>query len=512
MLLPIFIITATLTFPIPQLGNCQSIAECKNYCDVPWHHTVCTNYAQELETEKNVLASVKLDYPIPELDNCKSKDDCKAYCDLKENYESCSQFAEEHGLPTGTRAATPNEEKLNQITFPIPELDNCASRQECKEYCDNPANRDACKTFAEEQGLMQPGRNPVQFPIAQLGNCASKEACEKYCSQPENTETCMEFAREMGLEKEQREQPKDTYENEPSQEQKIEFPIEELGNCNSIDECDAYCRAHKNEAACREYAEMTSMDEYYEEGFGEEEPEPDSGLPEITFPIAELGNCGSMEECDIYCQQPDHKEACTAYAKATSMSVPEEHQQIIEGPGGCSSKDECAAYCNNPDHRTECLEFAQKMCEENPNLEHCQNGSPKIGPGGCTSAEECKEYCKNNPNDADCQQAKESFCAENPEKCKIKEEEMKKDMEDEFKEDFTGPGGCTTPEECKEYCQNNPNDPECKEMKPKPEDMEEKEKVGPGGCTSAEECLQYCKNNPDDPGCTEEMMEKLNDY
>src|SRR3989338_391085 len=40
------------------------------------------------------------------------------------------------------------------ITFPVPELGNCTSKEQCKTYCDDPANHDSCIAFAESHGLM----------------------------------------------------------------------------------------------------------------------------------------------------------------------------------------------------------------------------------------------------------------------------------------------------------------------------------------------------------------------
>jgi len=34
------------------------------------------------------------------------------------------------------------------IEFPIPELGNCAGKTECKAYCDDPDNEEACLAFA----------------------------------------------------------------------------------------------------------------------------------------------------------------------------------------------------------------------------------------------------------------------------------------------------------------------------------------------------------------------------
>ncbi len=422
MLLPLFIFTAALTFPIPQLGNCQSPAECKSYCDVPWHRTVCESYAQQTELETDVLASVQLNYPIPELGSCSSKEECKAFCDLPDNYSVCTQFGEKHNLVKRKDSATPEQQIIDRLTYPITELDSCASKEECRQFCNNPENQTACRNFAEDTGLIPLGERPEG----------------DYQKEPEEHE------------EEKKQQPR-----------QIEFPIPELGNCGSIDECDAYCRTNSANSACQQYAEMTDMEEYYEEDFGEkEEPEDVSeGTEGINFPIAELDNCGSMEECAMYCGQPDHREQCTAFAQAHGMSTPQQQEE------------------------------EQK----------------KSGPGGCSSPEECKEYCKNNPQDKECQQAKEQFCVQYPERCKMKEHEMQKDM-DKIKE---GPGGCTSLEECKTYCEKHPDNAECKEMKPEPGNMEKKEKTGPGGCTSPEECIEYCKNNPTDPGCSEEMMEKV---
>src|SRR5437868_4200883 len=40
------------------------------------------------------------------------------------------------------------------ITFPIPELGNCADKDACRAYCNDPANMDAFISFAKAHGLM----------------------------------------------------------------------------------------------------------------------------------------------------------------------------------------------------------------------------------------------------------------------------------------------------------------------------------------------------------------------
>jgi hypothetical protein len=50
----------------------------------------------------------------------------------------------------------PTDEEISTlgITFPIPELGNCGDKEECKKYCNDPANIPACVKFAKEHGLM----------------------------------------------------------------------------------------------------------------------------------------------------------------------------------------------------------------------------------------------------------------------------------------------------------------------------------------------------------------------
>src|SRR3989344_6043017 len=40
------------------------------------------------------------------------------------------------------------------IIFPIAELGDCNSKEECKTYCDDSTNAEACLSFAETHGLM----------------------------------------------------------------------------------------------------------------------------------------------------------------------------------------------------------------------------------------------------------------------------------------------------------------------------------------------------------------------
>ena len=40
------------------------------------------------------------------------------------------------------------------IVYPVKELNNCKTEKECRAYCENPKNMEACVAFAEKYSLM----------------------------------------------------------------------------------------------------------------------------------------------------------------------------------------------------------------------------------------------------------------------------------------------------------------------------------------------------------------------
>lgn len=88
----------------------------------------------------------------------------------------------------------------------------------------------------------------------------------------------------------------------------------------------------------------------------------------IQFPIVELGGCESKEACKIYCDQPENLGACIAFADKNDLMTDSEIQEAevianldeINGPGGCSTEEECESYCDNIQHLNECLVFARE--------------------------------------------------------------------------------------------------------------------------------------------------------
>src|SRR5437870_2293911 len=86
---------------------------------------------------------------------------------------------------------------------------------------------------------------------------------------------------------------------------------------------------------------------------------------QITFPIAELGNCASATACKTYCDVLEHIEACVNFGKAHGLVNQEQAdaglklKSVRTGPGGCTDKNACMTYCADPVHVDECVKFAQ---------------------------------------------------------------------------------------------------------------------------------------------------------
>ncbi len=234
----------------------------------------------------------------------------------------------------------------------------------------------------------------------------------------------------------------------------------------------------------------------------------------ISFPISELGNCASKDECRTYCDDPGNREQCLNFAVEhglMSASDAERAREFVNetGPGGCRG-EECKDYCEDPAHRDECLDFAVSKGFISSDEAQRIKKFPTSGPGGCRG-EECRDYCDNPDNAEECL----SFATDHdliPAEGAERARRMLKAMRE------GGPGGCRSGNECREYCENPANEEQClafaeqKGLIP-PEDLERAKKGreilqkietegGPGGCKGEEACKLYCA----DPTHTEECV------
>jgi hypothetical protein len=282
-----------------------------------------------------------------------------------------------------------------QIEYPVSELGNCASREECEVYCDNPENAETCLNFAEENDLMsadeiEEARKMIQFLNSgeTPGGCRNKEECEVYCDNEEHIEECVTFAERTGLiSKEEADMVRRTGGKGP-------------GGCTGEEECEEYCSKDENFEECidfaREYGLMSEEEMEMSRKTGGRGP----------------GGCRGEEECDAYCNQEGHFEECIDFALEHGLMSEEEAERAKNmgrsGPGGCRSEDECNVYCES--HGLECFKFArehglidesqfseEQLCMINCLVENdvdpssCEEGKREQSPACMTCAERCIE-------------------------------------------------------------------------------------------------------------------------
>jgi len=234
----------------------------------------------------------------------------------------------------------------------------------------------------------------INYPVEELGNCQNEDECQAYCDSWENIEECVSFAEAHNL----------LSPEELAEAKKIIKALAEgavpPGGCLSPTQCKAYCEEPTLIEECITFAEKAGLIPPSEAA--EARQVRKALLAGIPLP----GNCGTKKNCDAYCSKPAHMKECIQFARRAGLiSAKEatEAEKVMslmakgESPGGCQAKEECETYCADESHLEECALFAQKaglMTEEELEMFRKTKGK---GPGDCKSKEECDAFC-NNPN------------------------------------------------------------------------------------------------------------------
>ncbi|MBI2640504.1 MAG: hypothetical protein HYW91_01300 [Candidatus Sungbacteria bacterium] len=297
----------------------------------------------------NIEKAKRLKYPIGELGNCQSFEECKVYCNKDENIPKCNRFSIKSGLLTQEEAA--DTERMLSLMEESGLPGKCQGAVECFSYCESAAHIDECWNYAERHNLTH------GYDVETIRRLAK-------------------FAREGG-----------------------KFP----GNCKEGAECETYCGDISHFAECADFGEKVGL-------MTKEETDvmrkiARSGVTQTP------GNCQKKEQCESYCMDSAHIDECLAFAEKTGLLPPEEladakkFAPLIksgETPGGCQRKNECETYCNDAAHFEECVAFAEKagmISKEDAELARRTKGT---GPGGCKSKAECEAFCRLPANQATC--------------------------------------------------------------------------------------------------------------
>lgn len=267
----------------------------------------------------------------------------------------------------------------------------------------------AVPAFAQESSQSAVERYKITFPVAELGNCNSLDECKTFCSDVTNKDACIAFAKKKGFYSEQAAQAK--------QESLMAAAKTELG-CDSADSCKAFCGEQQNWVACGEFAKKHGL------GGGPKKPEGTPN-PAIVEAAKQFLGCDSLDSCKALCSLDANHQKCEEFSKMMRPQGPgggPKTDATMSGkPDGCTSA-ECRAFCDkNPQQcgqfrsgaagssvysREKCHDLTQKMASASAEeikafyLKNCVPASPPPRPmppvpasnSGITKEQYCQQY------------------------------------------------------------------------------------------------------------------------
>ncbi len=238
----------------------------------------------------------------------------------------------------------------------------------------------------------------------------------------------------------------------------------------------------------------------------------------ITFPVAELGNCKNETECKAYCNKSENIDACIDFAQKNGLITADEANKAKQlkditqegGPGGCKGQNQCEAYCNDQSHIVECVDFAEKhnlmpsdeLAEAKKVSEALKQGAQL--PGNCKGKQQCQSYCKIPAHTGECLAfaSKAGFIPSD------QAEQARKMVE--LVQSGDAPQECLAgKDQCQQYCSETSHREQCADFMVKggfmkQEDAEAFKKTGgkgPGGCQSKDECEAFCNTKENQQTC-----------
>ena len=407
-----------------------------------------------------------------------------------------------------------DDDPFADIVYPVSELGNCTDKEDCLAYCDNPDNMEPCLDFAEANNLIpeediEMGRKMLTAgETSGPGGCQGVVECGNYCDDISNIKECIAFAKEHDL------IPADELEEAEKVIAALDRGVQPPP-CNSKTECDDICRLPENMKTCIIFAKEAGL-------------MPPEELEEAEKVLAALEKgiqpppCGSKDDCDEYCSQPENFESCISFAEAAGFMSADEATMARKtggkGPGDCRGKEACESFCEDPANGEVCINFAIEngfmSAEEGEQAKKMMASGINImegGPGGCKGREECEAFCDDISNMEECVNFAERagfMSSEDAARARRMAEKGINMMQG-------GPGGCQSQEECEAFCEDPGNMEICLDFSVKIGDMspeqaeqmrgnvEMMQRGGPGGCRDEQECRAYC----DDPSHGQECLD-----
>lgn len=222
-------------------GGCTSQVSCEAYCSDSSHLVECVTFAEqhdlmspeELEEAKKVVAALEAGATLP--GGCANKDTCEAYCADASHMQECLSFAEAAGFLSGEEL-----EEAKRMLMLIEDgatPGGCTSQETCESYCQDASHLEECIDFGVKTGFISADeaeriKTSGGGMMGGPGGCKGEEECKAYCQNPANQEECKQFGASQG------------------EGQMMEGPFGEMsgpGGCASPEECMTYCQTHPEE-------------------------------------------------------------------------------------------------------------------------------------------------------------------------------------------------------------------------------------------------------------------------
>ncbi len=247
-----------ITYPVVELNNCKSETECRAYCDKPDNISVCADFAKKnglmSEEEANRAKQFKDVAQIAGPGGCKGQDQCETYCGDQSHIDECVSFAEKHNLmsPDDLAEAKKVSEALKQGAK-LP--GNCQGKKQCEAYCKTPEHSGEGIDFAEKAGFIQPdqaGPARKMLELVKSGDApqeclGGKDQCQQFCSEPSHRDQCAGFMVKAGFMKQE---DADIFKKTGGKGP---------GDCQSKDECDAFCKVKENQKICFQFGKDNGL-------------------------------------------------------------------------------------------------------------------------------------------------------------------------------------------------------------------------------------------------------------
>ena len=183
---------------------CGGREACDDYCGLPENFETCITFAEAAGFMSADEAAMVRRTGGKGPGDCRGKEACEAYCEDPAHGAECINFAAENGFMSPEDAEQAKKMLAAGINMMQGGPGGCKGKEECEAFCDDVSHMMECVDFAERAGMMSPEDAARARKMAEMGvsggpgGCKGEEECRAFCDDPANMETCLNFAVQIG--------------------------------------------------------------------------------------------------------------------------------------------------------------------------------------------------------------------------------------------------------------------------------------------------------------------------